>query len=82
MAAAGGNNCAAGASAGVIGESVGELLYNNGNGLSKEVEEQFYLLMPVILFITIKFSKSKNLPFLARFFPDLSYSQNTKTSIQ
>ena len=35
---------------------------------SLAVEEQFYLLMPVILFITIKFSKSKNLPFLAIFF--------------
>jgi len=36
MAGAGGNNCAAGAAAGVIGESVGSAVYQNGNGLSRE----------------------------------------------
>jgi filamentous hemagglutinin len=36
MALAGNNNCAAGSASGVIGESVGELVYDNGNGLSRQ----------------------------------------------
>lgn len=36
MASAGGNNCASGAAAGVIGESIGSQLYDNGNGLSRK----------------------------------------------
>ena len=36
MAAAGSNNCAAGAASGVIGETFGELMYYNGNGLNKQ----------------------------------------------
>lgn len=36
MAAAGGNNCAAGAAAGVVGESIGALVYDNGNGFSRQ----------------------------------------------
>ena len=36
MAAAGGNDCTAGAASGVIGETFGELIYNNGNGLNRQ----------------------------------------------
>ena len=36
MAAAGGNNCAAGAASGVIGETFGELMHDNGNGLNRQ----------------------------------------------
>ena len=36
MASAGGNNCAAGAAAGIIGEAVGAAVYQDGKGLSRD----------------------------------------------